>query len=248
MEGKARMTEKLTTTGAALTVCFTALYVVFGLISISPIIGLSGRAMTAAAIIAPIIGILLGPYVGVLSTALGGLIGFSIGVFSPPSIVSGATAAAFAGMLYTGKRSLSIFAYFSLLFLFGFYPFVGPVWLFPLSLWFQIIGFLILLSPLQSNFIKVINSNSSSKLFPALFTIALTSTLAGQIAGSLALELISWPIFLADLNAWTGIWQATALLYPLERTIIALVATLIGAPLIKILKTTNMIPSSRAKN
>ena len=58
---------KLTTKDTALTVTFTALYAVFGFIKISPIIGLSGQAITAAAIIAPIIGILLGPYVGTLS-------------------------------------------------------------------------------------------------------------------------------------------------------------------------------------
>ncbi len=77
---------KLTTKDTALTVTFTALYAVFGFIKISPIIGLSGQAITAAAFIAPIIGILLGPYVGTLSAFLGGTIGFFLGALSYPRL------------------------------------------------------------------------------------------------------------------------------------------------------------------
>ena len=62
--------RKLSTNEVALTVCFTALYVVFGFLKISPIIGLPGQAITAAAIMAPLIGIILGPYIGTLTTLM----------------------------------------------------------------------------------------------------------------------------------------------------------------------------------
>jgi len=239
--------RKLSANEVALTACFTALYVVLGFLPISPIIGLPGKTITAAAIMAPIMGILLGPYIGTLSAVLGGVIGFSLGYFSPPSFVSGIFAAAYAGMLYVGKRSVCIFTYFSLLFLFGFYPFVGPVWLYPPLMWFQITGFLILVSPLQSMASKNLNSSNKSKPLLAFFITSLTSTLAGQIAGSLILELLSWPIFIANVNAWKANWQLLTFLYPVERMIIALGAAFLGASVHKVLRSANIIPINLAK-
>jgi len=176
-----------------------------------------------------------------LSTILGGTVGFFAGSFSPPSFVSGVIAASCAGMLYAGKRSLCTFVYFSFLFLFGFYPFVGPVWLYPLLMWFQIAGFFILISPLQSTALKNLNSSNDSNHLQAFFITCLTSTLAGQIAGSLTFELLSWPIFLADMKAWEIYWRGLTILYPVERTIIALIASFMGAALYKVLKSANLV-------
>lgn len=235
--------RKLTAKEVALIICFTALYTCFSFIPAFPIIGLPSKAITLAAITAPIIGIILGPYLGMLSTLLGGALAFSAGHFSPLSFVAGIVTTVFAGMLYANKRSTCTFMYFSLLFLFGFYPFVGPVWLYPLFMWFQITGFLVLISPLQSMASKNMrNPNNNSKLFSAFFTVFLMSTLAGQIAGSLTFELISWPIFLARVDAWTATWQIVAWLYPIERIIIALSATFVGVFLYKILIHANLMP------
>jgi len=236
--------RKRTAKDMASAICFTALYVVFGLLSISPIIGSQGKTITAAAIMAPIMGIILGPYIGTLSASLGGIIGLFVGSFSPPSLVSGVAAASCAGMLYAGKRSTCAFVYFALLFLFGFYPFVGPVWLYPQFMWFQIAGFLVLVSPFQSMALKNLNSNNGSKVFPAFFLTTLTSTLAGQIAGSLTFELLSWPILIADVNLWKANWQIITFLYPLERTVIALGASFIGGSLHKVLKFANNVPTT----
>jgi hypothetical protein len=170
----------------------------------------------------------LGPSIGALSTVVGGSIGFFLGNFSLPSLVSGVVAAFFAGSLRDGKRSLCVFLYFSLLFFFGFYPFVGPVWLFPPLMWFQIVGLIILVSPIQPK--------NNSNGFPSFFTVSLISTLAGQIAGSLTFELVSWPIFVADLNAWRTNWQLITLFYPIERLIIAFGSASIGTPIYKALK------------
>jgi hypothetical protein len=235
--------RKLTAKEVALLTCFTALYAYFSFIPAFPIVGLPSKVITLAAIVAPIIGIILGPYLGTLSTLLGGAVAFSAGHFSPPSFSAGIVTAVFAGMLYENKRNISAFAYFSLLFFFGFYPFVGPVWLYPPFMWFQITGFLVLISPLQSMASKNMrNPNSSSKLFSAFFTVFLISTLAGQIAGSLVFEFISWPIFMADVGFWTGLWQLLTWLYPIERIIIALIAAFVGVFLYKILIHANLMP------
>jgi hypothetical protein len=235
--------RKLTAKEVALLICFTALYTYFSFIPAFPIVGLPSKAITLAAITAPIIGIILGPYLGMLSTLLGGALAFSSGHFSPLSFVAGIVTAVFAGMLYANKRSTCAFTYFSFLFFFGFYPFVGPVWLYPPFMWFQITGFLVLISPLQSTASKNMrNPNNNSKLLSYFFIVILTSTLAGQIAGSLVFELISWPIFIADVGFWTGLWQLLAWLYPIERIIIALSATFVGVVLYKILIHANLMP------
>jgi len=234
--------RKLTAAEVALTIVFTAYYAVFGFIKISPIIGLPGQAITAAAIIAPILGILLGPYIGTLSAFLGGTIGFFLGSLSYQSFASGIAAAFCAGTIKKGKRSIAALAYASLLVLFAFYPQVGPAWTFPLETWFQIAGLIILVSPFQAVATKLLDSANNTRLLIGFFITCLVSTLAGQIAGSLVFEILA-----TDPHVVTGSWITLTVLYPIERTIIALVATFIGVSLSKILKTTNL-PITFGKN
>jgi hypothetical protein len=236
--------RKLTAKEIALLICFSALYTYFSFIPAFPIIGLQGGAITLAAITAPIIGIILGPYIGMLSALLGGMVRlFFTPTLFAPSFAAGIITAVFAGMLYANKRSTCTFMYFSLLFFFGFYPFVGPVWLYPPLMWFQIIGFLVLISPIQPMISKNLRKyKNNSKLFSAFFTVFLTSSLAGQIAGSLVFEFISWPIFMENVDLWTGYWHLLTWLYPIERMIIALSATFIGVFLYKILIHANLMP------
>ena len=222
---------KLTTKEVALTICFAALYAVLSFLPLNQVIGLVGKAITAATIIAPIVGILLGSYLGMLSTGLGGIIAmYSNPIFPPASLAAGIIAALCAGLLYARKRILCALIYVSLMFLFGFYPVVGPVWLYPSFIWFQIVGFLILISPLQSIASKNFNSESSLKLLFVFLVTSLTSTLAGQIAGSLTTIVL-----IPDANFWKTSWLFLTFLYPLERIIIALGAALIGTSLNKIL-------------
>lgn len=223
---------------AALSAVFTALYTVLGFLKISPIIGLPGQAITAAAIVAPIIGILLGPYVGTLSTFLGGLIGFSLGSLTYLSLASGVATAFCAGMLRSKKTTIGTIAYLGLFLLFAFYPRVGPVWLYPLNTWFQIVGLVVLISPLQFAAAKFLDSENNAELLIGFFLTSLTSTLAGQIAGSLVFEAIT-----SDATTLLPIWQTLTFLYPIERTIIALAAMFIGASLVKALRPANLLPS-----
>jgi biotin transporter BioY len=237
---KLRIYKKLSTKDLALIICFTALYVVLSFWPVSPVIGLFNKTITVATIIAPIIGIILGAYMGGVSAFLGGIVGlFFSPVFSPPSLVAGALAALCAGLLYQGKRGFSAAIYLALLIVFGFYPVVGPVWVYPAVMWFQIVVFLMLISPLQSFALKNLNSNSNSKLLVSFFLICLASTLASQIAGSLTFEIFY------DANTVRAAWQGIVFVYPEERIIFALIATFIGIPLLKILKSTNLLQISK---
>jgi len=235
--------SKLAAKDIALAVCFAALYAVLSFLPLNQLIGLVGKAITAATIIAPIIGILLGSYLGVLSTGLGGIVAlFFSPYFSPPSFVAGIVAALCAGLLYARRRTLCALIYISLMFLFGLYPVVGPVWLYPPSMWFQIIGFLILISPLQSIAIKHLHSGNNPKFLYAFFITSLTTTLASQIAGSLVFELIYWPAIWPDVDFWRlFVWQGLTFIYPIERIIVAVIASFIGVALYKVLKSANLL-------
>jgi hypothetical protein len=231
----------MNTRSLALVTSFSALYAIFCIFPIFQIIGLSSKAITAAAVMAPVIGVILGPYAGAFSTFVGGAIGLLTGFFSHMSLVAGVAAAFCAGLLYSGRRDLCALTYFSLLFLFSFCPFVGPVWLYPPLMWFQILGFVVLISPLQSWAIKNMRNTKSDAMHVSSFFITfLVSTLAGQIAGSLMFELTLWPLFTADFDGVKFVWQATALLYPIERVVIALASTFIGVALHKTLKLGNI--------
>ncbi|MEM3730279.1 MAG: hypothetical protein QW667_02080 [Candidatus Bathyarchaeia archaeon] len=234
---KANIKKKIKTRDLALTGCFAALYALLGIWPISPIIGLPGKAITAAAMIAPVMGMILGPYFGFLSTTVGGLIDFSQGFMSPPSLVSGVFAALCGGMLSWGKRGFCALTYVLLLSFFGFYPSVGPVWLYPPLMWFQILGLLLLISPVQAKASKNINPKNHGVVnhFYAFFITCLTSTLAGQIAGSLSYEIMAWPALIPELDAWKINWQALALVYPIERIVIAFGSAIIGLAISKIL-------------
>jgi hypothetical protein len=232
-----KVQRKLTAKGISLIICFTALYVVFGFMSISPIIGMPGKTITMAAILAPIIGIILGPYLGGLSAFFGGVVGFFFGSFSLLSFASGIFASLCSGLLYAGKRSICAVIYLSLLLVFGLFPFFGSFWLYPLVMWFQIVTFLLLVSPLSSIAIKNISSNNNPKLLYAFFAISLISTLAGQIAGSLTFEIL-----FPDANYLKATWISITLIYPVERVIIAICAAFIGASVHKVLSHANIIP------
>jgi hypothetical protein len=221
----------------ALTTCFTALYVVLSFLPMFQVIGFFGKTITAATIVAPIIGILLGEYLGVMSTVLGGIIGLLLNPsFSQPSFAAGVVAALCASLLYNRKRALCALTYLVLLLLFALFPSVGPFWLYPPLMWFQIVGFLILISPLQSFASKNFRSENNSRLLSAFFITSLTSTLASQIAGSLIFELV-----VTDATTLKGYWLMLTFLYPEERTIIALIATFIGVSLYKVLRATNLL-------
>lgn len=232
------ISRRLTARDITLTVCFAALYVVLSFLPIFHMIGFLGKSITAATVISPIIGIVLGTYLGVTSTFLGGIIGmFCNPSFSQPSLIAGMVTALCASMLYNRKQSSCTFIYLLLLILFGLCPSIGPLWLYPQLMWFQVVGFLILASPLQSIASRSFSSSNNSRLVFAFFITALTSTLAGQIAGSFTFGLI-----VGQTTDLTQIWRIITFLYPVERIIVAAIASFIGASLFRVLKPAQLFP------
>lgn len=227
---------QLGTKKLALMCIFAALYAVFSLVSLFPIIGALGRFITLAAVLAPVVGMLLGPYVGSAAASIGGFVGWTItqsGAFGFVSFIPGGSSAFVAGLLTRGKRGTSVIFYLLLLFAMAFFPIIGPVWLYPLYVWFQLFGLIILISPASTMAFRYIQSGSVQKSTLSIGIIAMISTLTGQVAGTLMFEIFVFPVN-SNIEFWrTAQWQLLAFVYPLERGILTLLATLMSAPLIR---------------
>ena len=222
---------KLETRNLALTGVFAGLYAVFTVVPLFPILGGSGGArITLASMAAPLIGLILGPFTGTLAVSIGGLLGWALqpqsGEFSFLSFLPGAVSAFGAGLLFKRKRTLLLALYLGLFSILAFYPNVGPMWLYPYFLWFQLIGLLVLASPLTSAAVDFAHGKTKPwKLSFGVGTIFLVSILIGQVTGTLLTELMYVPN--------TGLWESLTFVYPVERGLMALIATIIGTPVVE---------------
>jgi hypothetical protein len=119
----------------------------------------------------------------------------------------------------------------------AFFPVIGPVWLFPLYIWFQLVGLIILVSPASPMAFRFIQSAKVQESTLGIAIIALISTLAGQVAGTLMFEISIFPVN-SQIEFWrTTQWLPLTFIYPLERGMLTLLATLVGAPLVRAVRT-----------
>lgn len=230
----------LATRKLALMGIFAALYAVFSLVSLFPIIGALGRFITLAAVLAPVLGILLGPYIGSAAASIGGFIGWTItqsGAFGFISFIPGGSSALVAGLLIRGKRGASAAVYLLLLLAMAFFPVIGPVWLFPLYVWLQLVGLIVLVSPVSPMAFRLVKSMKVQESILGTAIIALISTLAGQVAGTLMFEIFVFPVN-PQIEFWrTTQWLPLAFVYPMERGLLTLLATLVSVPLVRAVRT-----------
>jgi hypothetical protein len=190
--------------------------------------------------VAPLIGIILGPWLGAVAVTLGGIVGASVaqvGPFGPLSFLPWTAAALGSGLLYNRKWQTLTVLYSILLLAFTFYPMVGPAWLHPYLVWLQLVGLAVLASPLQLRAVKSMRKQTSiQEIVLGVSVISFIATLFGHVVGSMMFEMMYWPTLIGELYSWTLLWQFLTFMYPIERTIITVMATLMGVPLIKALR------------
>jgi hypothetical protein len=233
-----RTKYRLSTEDIAFVAVLAPLYTIFCSWNLFPLIGASGRAITASAIMAPVIGILLTPYLSILTVALGGSVGLSFGYFSPFGYGAGIAAAFCASALYNREQALATLLYGAFLLMLALYPTVGPFWLYPNYLILQAIALVVLASPIQTKaigYMRNLNVSSQKLLFGVGVTV-FTSTMFAHVVGSLLFEIISWPLLISSVESWRGTWQAVAIAYPFERIAITIAATVLGTGLMKSLQ------------
>jgi hypothetical protein len=241
----------------ALLAIFTALYIVLRFIPYSLLIGGAGGYLSFSDFLAPIIGLLLGPYFGGLAVLLGnfGALGFGrTPVFSSIPFVDflpDLIAAVSVGFLVQRKwwpvvalnaGLLALFLVDPLTSIFVTVP--GTTISIPFA-WLHIAAFIVLLSPLGRWAGKWVATSAKTQLVTAGFVIlAFIGTMMQHLTGNLLFEISFGQIGnppIIPTAAWPAEWTGVLFAYPVERTILIVCAVLVGVPLIWVIRKNHFL-------
>jgi hypothetical protein len=223
---------------------FSALYGVIRLVPLGPMIGLSAYFSVSDSL-APLYGILLGPFTGgisiIIGTALGWLMGKPVsflGLDFLPALVN--TVA--IGFLVKRKwkpvvilnvflLAINILSPYSLLMVE-----IPGVFYFPFF-WMHIAALIVLISPLRSKAISWIESLKSTYIPWGVAILAFIGTMMQHLTGNLLWELVAGqPIGGLTAEGFNGLWTGIFFAYPVERSVLIIITVLLGTPLVRILK------------
>jgi hypothetical protein len=253
-------------TELSLVASLSALYIAFRIIPTFPMIGIPGT-FRAGDFFAPLYGIILGPVLGPLAVTIGTVIGFFTG--APPQFLGldflpGACSAAMLGLVTRGKRIQSAVLNLIVIFVFVFLPFT--LFLIPVGnamvpyIWLHLVGLALVVSPLSKAASLEITRNWRGGLekwpgttgkwsygfwrhFRAFFVLAFSGTLAQHLTGGILSQLVIGLYFNSlprHFSTWQDFWTTIFWVYPFERTVIAIVAALIGSASIIALKISRL--------
>jgi hypothetical protein len=212
----------------ALTGTFAAMYAVLGLIPAFKILGGQGF-ISASAFISPVVGLLLGPLLGATSMALGGILGTMLNPAAPLGIftfVPGAVCALCAGFIAKGKAWVGALILGILVLLFLLYPANNVQPIYPYYVWLHMIAIFFLISPIKRNATELARRARIDEAITGMALIFFPSTMAEQMTGSLIWAFLIGPAVSA---IWAEFGIPIMLAYPIERTIITLGSSIIGA-------------------
>lgn len=231
---------------------FAAVYATLRLVPISVIIGGSGRVFSTTEFIAPILGIVLGPYTGSLAALVGTFLGIMLtgrmnffGLDFIPSMMN----ALVLGFLMRRRSLISILLYSALLALFFAHPstlhFISVPFLTGKIevpyVWLHIIVWILLVSPLSRRSVEWMLKGTGSKAVGAACVLTLIGTTAQQLAGTLLYASMAVPLMGLSPQALEAVWIAAFYTYPIERLIIVLpAASLVTVAVVKALKATGL--------
>ena len=212
---------------------FTAIYAVFRYFPTFPMIGLSGTSFRAGDFVAPVIAILLGPWLAVPCIFFGTVIdyAFAAPVFAGLDFLPATVGVIVAGLISRGRVGWAAAFYAVLLSLFVALPlsafWIRTIWGFTLPfVWLHIIALLILISPLGFNAPKWIRSSNGVALALGVGVTILAATMAQHVTGGILYELILFPVIhVTTLSRATFFWSFIFYLYPIERLVITVIAT-----------------------
>jgi len=232
-----------------LAATFAATYGVLRSVPISVVIGGSGRVFTASEFVAPLLGIILGPYAGSLGAVVGTFLGIALtgrmnffGLDFLPVMVN----ALVLGFLMRKRWQLSALLYSVLLALFFAHPSTMHFVSVPLPngavelpfVWLHIVVWLLLLSPLSRKSVEWISERTVSKAAGAVFLLVLIGTTAQHLTGTLLFASMAVPLMGITSQTLMAIWVGVSYVYPVERLIIVLAATLVNVAVVRGLKVT----------
>ncbi|MEM1514774.1 MAG: hypothetical protein QXT26_06980 [Thermoproteota archaeon] len=220
---------KISSSHISLVAVFAALQVVLSMIPLSAVIGLPG-VMTLGVVGGSLIGILLGPLLGGLSALIGSLIGCFINpagaIFGLLTAIPPFLGAVGAGCVRIKRGYIAGIIILVSFIMFYAHPFGQQAYI---SQWLDIIAMIVAFSPLAmmagSAFIS---SSSFSRILFGAVIASFISVMADHMAGS---AIAIWYYNLPPV-----IWYAAMPIYPVERIIVLIIASVIAAPAYQRLK------------
>jgi hypothetical protein len=227
---------------------FSAIYAVFRYIPTFPMYGLSGTSFRAGDFLAPLLGMLLGPWLAIPCIIIGTTINYALTppIFLGLDFLPATVSALVAGLISTGRTKSAIGLYAGLLALFLVLP-LSTFWIsipggfqVPFA-WLHILGFIGLISPLGLKAYKWSKAPAGFTFVLGVLIMVLSATLAQHLTGGILEELILFPTFKITTPAkaalfWTFIFDV----YPIERIIITAVTTFFGVAALRAVKTSGL--------
>jgi hypothetical protein len=223
----------------AFLIIFSALYAALRPVPLGPIIGLSNQ-FSISDFLAPLYGIILGPYLGGLSIIIGTFLGMTIkapyffGLDFLPALVNCVA----IGFLMKRKWAPAVVLNIVLLLAFILNPlttlFIGPV---PF-VWLHIVALVVLISPLGRRAGQWVETLKPKFLTAGIAILAFVGTMMQHLTGNILTEVVLGQI-VGSLSAETltlVIWPSAFLAYPVERTVLVILSVIVGVPLVRTLK------------
>jgi hypothetical protein len=258
-------TRVINTRKLVLTATFSALYILFRAIPTFPNLAIPGTAFRAGDIVAPLYGILLGPFYGPMAIVIGTIGGYftlAPSVFLGFDFLPASICAVVVGLLVRGNRLAVTTLYTGLLLAFVLLPFTA-VFIriagaaIPYN-WLHIVGLALLVSPLAGYAIRTISPAQGvreqpekelgfpfgSKQFLSILLVAFIGTLAQHLMGGILTEAVIGLNFHGvpgRFASWSAFWTFVFFVYPFERSVIAILAALLATPVFLALKTSKLI-------
>jgi len=230
---------------------FSALYAALRIIPTVPMIG-TGATFHLSDILAPLFGILLGPYVGGASIIIGTFAAIGLGTPAPffgldffPAFV----VAVSLGFLVRGKWLPVVMLNALLLVGYALNPFtlnfiVTPWGIFP-YLWMHILAFIVLVSPIGHRAGQWVKSSKTALITAGFAILAFAGTMMQHLTGGLIYETVFGNIIGSmDKAAFNSTWNFVFYIYPWERLALIAGAIIVGVPVTRILMKSLFPPKS----
>lgn len=224
---------------------FSSLYAALRLMQAIPMIGVQGGSFSLSDVLAPIYGIILGPYVGGFSVILGTFLAIAFGrpvsfMFLDflPALVN--TVA--LGFLVRRKWWPVVLLNLGLILAFLLNPlttlFINVGGISIPFIWLHLVAFVILLSPIGRRAGQWVETVKPTRLTAGLAILAFIGTMAQHLMGGILTEVVRSQILgLIKAEAFsTIIWPPVFFVYPWERLMLIILTVIVGVPLIRVLK------------
>ena len=229
---------------------FSAVYAVFRYLPTFPMYGLSGTSFRAGDFLAPLLGMILGPWLAIPCIFIGTTINYAITppIFLGLDFLPATVAALVAGLISTGRAKYAIGVYAGLLALFLVLP-LSTFWItipggyqVPFA-WLHIVAFIALISPLGLKAYGWSKAPAGSTFVLGVLITVLSATMAQHLTGGILTELIRFPIFTSPITTPTAAafyWKFIFGVYPIERIIITAITTFFGVAALRAIKSSGM--------